>query len=188
MQLSPGLRRLAKDLESGLPAPVGRPIHVRFLPNLHAHRGRLLSRPIGQPIHAACDLRKRDIVLDSGLRSQPGELRRILAHELFHFAWVCLGNPGRRSYAQLIDNEWARRARGELGWSAQYRKDELRHTPVSDRNPRHWRDYVCESFCDTGAWLYSGIPSHAEFTLAGRFTKIRAAWFQEYFRGRRLSI
>ena len=21
---------------------------------------------------------------------------------------------------------------------------------------RHWREYCCESFCDTAAWLYSG--------------------------------
>ncbi len=192
MLLSPKLRhpflRLVKTLESKLPKADGKHIRVRFLPNLHTHRGRLVSHEAGQQIHGACDIRKRIIVLDSGLRAHPPELRRILVHELFHFVWANLGNPTRKSWVDLIEKEWERRARGELGWSAEYRKDALRAIPAAERNPRYWREYLCESFCDTAAWLYSEVKTHEEFTLAPRFTKARAAWFRESFQSRKLSI
>ena len=161
---------------------------MRFLPNLHTHRGRLVSHAIGQPIHGASDIRKRTIVLATELRAQPSELRRILVHELFHFAWASLGNPARKSWAQLIESEWERRARGELGWSSEYRKQALRLIPSAERDPKYWREYLCESFCDTAAWLYSDAGSHEEFTLAPRFAKARAAWFQASFGSRRLSL
>ena len=32
---------------------------------------------------------------------------------------------------------------------------------------RRWREYCCESFCDTAAWMYSGVERHEEFTLGG---------------------
>jgi hypothetical protein len=170
-----------------LPEADGKQIRVRFLPNLHSHRGHLVSDTVGQPIHAASDLRRRTIVLDAGLPEHPSELRRILVHELFHFGWASLGTPRRKSWEQLIEDEWARGARGELGWSSEYRKKALRKI-AAERNPRCWRDYLCESFCDTAAWLYAGLGSHAEFTLAPRFTKSRAAWFRECFQSRKLSI
>lgn len=192
MQLSPKLRRpflkLVKALASRLPEADGEYIRVRFLPNLHAHRGRLVSYAVGQPIHAAADIRKRTIVLDAELRTQPAELRRILVHELFHFAWASLGNTARKSWAQLIEVEWKRRARGELGWSSEYRKKALRQIATDDRDPKSWREYLCESFCDTAAWLYADVGSHAEFTLAPRFATARAAWFRESFQSRKLSI
>jgi hypothetical protein len=40
-----------------------------------------------------------------------------------------------------------------------------------------WREYCCESFCDTAAWLYSGVQVHSEFTLAGRYRHRRRVWF-----------
>lgn len=171
-----------------MPKTDGKYIRVRFRPNLHSHRGRLISYVAGQPIHAASDIRNRIIVLDTGLRAQPSELRRILVHELFHFAWANLGNPSRKSWSLLIEAEWSRRARGELGWSAEYRKQALRQIPAAERDPKSWREYLCESFCDTAAWLYSDAGSHEEFTLAPRFAKARAAWFRESFRSRKLSI
>ena len=64
-------------------------------------------------------------MLDQELERQPRELARILVHELFHFAWVRLGNPARRSYEALVREEWKQRARGELGWSAESRKRAL---------------------------------------------------------------
>ncbi len=140
------------------------------------------------PVLGASNLHKRDVVLDTGLRAQPKELRRILIHEMFHFAWARLGNPTRQSYTRLIEAELERGARGELGWSAQVRKDALREMPPARRPLRQWRDYVCESFCDTAAWLYSGIRSHQEFTLAPRYSKLRAVWFAECFRRRKLLI
>jgi hypothetical protein len=39
------------------------------------------------------------------------------------------------------------------------------------------REYCCESFCDSAAWLYSGIERHAEFTLPARSRRRRQAWF-----------
>jgi len=51
------------------------------------------------------------------------------------------------------------------------------------RTGRGWREYLCESFCDTGAWLYAGVKGHDEYTLAARFRKRRRAWFAEAFRG-----
>ncbi len=192
MRLSPKLRRpflrLVKALASELPEAHGKYIRVRFLPNLHTHRGRLISDSVGESIHAASDIRKRVIVLDAGLRAEPAELRRILVHELFHFAWANLGNATRKSWTKLIESEWNRRARGELGWSSEYRKKELRAMPPGEHHPRTWREYLCESFCDTAAWIYAGLDSHDEFTLAPRFAKAREKWFRESFGSKKVSI
>ena len=171
-----------------LPEFEGRAVWIRFLPELSAGRSQLYSnRVYGQPVHAATFIRKREIVLDQELERQPKELARILTHELFHFAWVRLGNNRRRSYEALLRGEWKRSARGELGWSAEMRKKAMPRQP-STTHHRKWRDYVCESFCDTAAWLYSGVARHAEFTLADGHRKRRAAWFRATFRNRRIPI
>ena len=44
-----------------------------------------------------------------------------------------------------------------------------------------WRDYLCESFCDTAAWIYSGVRRHPEYTLAARHRNRRAEWFRAAF-------
>lgn len=166
----------------------GRAIRIRFLPGLSAGRRKLYSnRDRGQPVHAATFIRKRRIVLDLELAAKPKELARILTHELFHFAWVHMGNQVRRSYLDLLHREWKQRARGELGWSAELRKCVLSGNPGSGAHPK-WRDYACESFCDTAAWLYSGIARHQEFTLAPRHRKRRTEWFHATFQGRRIPI
>ena len=72
---------------------------------------------------------------------------------------------------------WAGRAKGELGWSAEWRKAKLTAAD-GERRSRRWREYCCESFCDTAAWLYSVTSSHAEYTLAGRFRIARRRWFE----------
>jgi hypothetical protein len=157
----------------------GRSVSLRFLPALTADRRRIYSnRPQGEPVHAGSFIRKRRIVLDLELGRQPKELARILVHELFHFAWVRLGNPARQSYEALVRQEWKRHARGEMGWSAEMRKRALlerSHRPPSSRS---WREYLCESFCDTGAWLYSGVHRHPEYTLTARHRDRRAEWFR----------
>ena len=134
-------------------------------------------------VHAGSFLRERRIAFDCA----PAEFPRIFVHELFHFVWARLGNPARLSYEFLIEAELAAGARGELGWSAEWRKRVL---SLADRRgrSRRWREYCCESFCDTAAWLYSGVPRHGEFTLAGRHRQRRRAWFLESVEGRRLSI
>jgi hypothetical protein len=168
-----------------LPEFDGRAISVRFLPDLSAGSRKLYSRrKVGQPVYAATFIRKRKIVFDQELERKPAEMARILAHELFHFAWVRLGNPARRSYEALLRREWNQHARGELGWSAESRKSALpRRPPVAK-----WRAYACESFCDSAAWHYSGLRRHSEFTLAGRHRKHRAEWFQATFANRRIPI
>lgn len=148
-----------------LPPLEGDPITVRFQPRLRAHRGRLLScEEPGEPVHAAAFIRNRQIVLDAVLLRRRRELARILVHELFHFTWVRLSNAQRGTYGTLLAGEHARQARGELGWSAEWRKRELSHDDWRDRS-RLFREYACESFCDTGAFLFAGLAVHAEFTL-----------------------
>jgi hypothetical protein len=157
-------------------------VDLRFLPELTADRRRLYSnRPRGQPVYAGSFIRKRRIVLDRELESQPRELARILVHELFHFAWVRLGNPARRSDEVLVRAEWTQRARGELGWSAESRKRMLLKRSSRPAVSAAWREYLCESFCDTAAWIYSGIRRHPEYTLAARHRDRRAQWFRAVF-------
>ena len=163
----------------------GRSLRVRFLPSLTAGSGKLYSnRTHGEPVHAASFVRKREIVLDRELERNSGELARILTHELFHFVWARLGNGTRRSWEAALHQERQARARGELGWSAESRKLCLpRGSRMPARKPTQWREYLCESFCDTAAWLYSGVRRHPEFTLAARHRRRRAQWFRTAFPG-----
>ncbi len=168
--------------------PEGRPIRVRFAPRLTARRGRLLvEREAGTPVHAGTFLRRREIVLDSELLAQPRELARIFVHELFHFVWLRLDHATRRSWEALLSEELRRRARGELGWSSEWRKQGLSATGCARRS-RRWRDYVCESFCDTAAWLALASRAHDEFTLAPGWRAVRRRWFGRALGGRALSI
>jgi hypothetical protein len=170
-----------------LPELEGAPVRILFLPALSAAGSKLYSHgQQGQPVHAATFIRRREIVLDDELRAKPKELTRILTHELFHFAWVRLSNQARQSYESILLEERRRHARGELGWSAEWRKAAL-----LQNKPAHspsWRDYVCESFCDTAAWLYGRIRRHDEFTLAERNRRRRAEWFRSAFQNRRIPI
>ena len=155
----------------------GAPIAVRYLPGLTAHRGKLLSASdAGQPVFAGSFLRKREIVLDSTLATNGNERARILVHELFHFVWVRLGNSDRRAWEAVLEAELRGRARGELGWSSERRKRAL---PKGLR-----RDYVCESFCDTAAWIYGQVKEHEEYTLAATWRRKRRAWFADRIDGR----
>ena len=165
------------------PALYGRAVRIEFRGNLTVHRGQLLSAQAkGTAVHAGSYLRQHLIVLDTALLADWQELNRILVHELFHFAWVRLGNPKRRSYGSLLGVEYAAKARGELGWSAEWRKNELTNHDFQACT-RRWRDYTVESFCDTAAHLYSGCQEHEEYTLAARWKKQRARWFQGIFEG-----
>ncbi len=129
----------------------------------------------GNPAHAATFIRQKLIVLDDALRSDPAEHARILCHERFHFVWARLGNPTRLSWEMLLQSEG--RARGETGWSAEWRRRELKPSDVIGRT-RRWREYCCESFCDTAAWVFTG--SENEVTLAKRYLNARKLWFSRY--------
>ena len=162
---------------NGFPTLRGLPIDVAFQPRLTAARGRLLSGASrGRPVLAGSFLRRREIVLDADLRRTPYKLERILVHELFHFVWAKLGNPNRRAWEALLRRELAAGARGELGWSAECIKAELTHSDEDGRSAR-WRSYVCESFCDTAGWLYSGAARYADLTLGRRHRERRRSWF-----------
>jgi len=140
-------------------------------------------RSHGHPAHAASFLRERRMVFDC-TRS---EFPRIFVHELFHFVWLRAGNPARARWEQLLVREFQGGARGELGWSAEWRKQALAAHDRPSRS-RRWREYCCESFCDTAAWLYSGADRHPEFTLATRFRAGRRSCFQITFAGARLPL
>jgi hypothetical protein len=153
----------------------GAPLRVTFRAELTAWRGELRSRdPRGTPVHAASHIRRREIVLDADLLRHPEDLARIFVHEVHHFVWVRLGNRRRRAYEEVLRREFEARARGELGWSAENLKRRLGAADI-ERRSRKWREYVCESFCDTAAWRYAGLRSHPEWTLAERFRRKRAA-------------
>lgn len=124
------------------------------------------------------------MVLDSELKADAGELSRIALHELFHFVWIRLGNPARRSWEELVRRHLRQGARGELGWSAEQRLRELRPEDV-ERRSRRWREYVCESFCDSAAWAFGVLNAHSEFTLEPSFRTERRRWFAEIWRHRR---
>src|SRR5215203_2772557 len=129
-----------------------RKIHVSFRPNLTAYKGKLLSKsPFGDAVYAGSFLRQRKIVLDEVMLRTPRVLERIFVHEVFHFVWSKLGNRLRASWERLVLQEFASGAEGELGWSAESMKQNL---SASDRiqRTRRWKDYLCESFCDTAGW------------------------------------
>ena len=160
------------------PRVEGRPIAIVFRPALKAYRGKLLSGAAarGKEVHAAGFLRRRQIVLDVALRDKPRELERILTHELFHFTWLRLGNPRRRSWEDLLRREIASRVKGELGWSAELAKSAVTRSDRI-RRARPWREYLCESFCDSAAWLFHSRSRHAEFTLPASARHARRRWF-----------
>jgi hypothetical protein len=134
-----------------------------------------VRRSLGNHL-AASSIPQRRIFLDAAVLAGGGEFERILIHELFHFSWVRLSNEKRRAWEQLLAREIAAGARGELGWSAERRKDRLTQWDLDLRTPG-WRRYACESYCDTAAWVFAGLAAHEEFTLAARARRARTAWF-----------
>jgi len=159
-----------------LPPLSGRPIRVE------------LRRSLG-PHLAATSIPRRLILIDSQTLRASGDFERILVHEIFHFAWPRLSNQKRWSWEDVLRSEFRARATGELGWSAEWRKEKLKgklartdraqipSLPSALPSTPPWRRYACESFCDSAAWLFSGLRDHDEFTLAPRFRRLRARWF-----------
>ncbi len=157
-----------------LPRMTGAPVRLQRARGLRDRRGEL---------HAGTFVRERRIAFDCSRAEFP----RIFVHELFHFVWLRKGNAARRSYEELVKSECLEGAAGELGWSAEWRKRALGRRDI-DARTRRWREYCCESFCDSAAWLYSGIGRHEEFTLDARFRGRRRAWFAGMAGGSALSI
>lgn len=157
-----------------------------YLPKLEGHPIRVRIRPSLGPHNAATSIPKRVILLDSEILPTP-DFERILVHEIFHFAWVRLSNAVRRDWERTLAHEFDQRAKGELGWSAEWRKNKLTTGDIGERS-RAWRLYACESFCDTAAWRFANLPDHEEFTLAARFRGARARWFKEHIETSVVSI
>jgi len=173
----PGERWLARRVEAllgRLPPATGAPVWIERVTGL---------RDRGGAVHAGSFLRQRRMVI----ACTRAEFPRVFVHEWFHFVWRRVGNPLRRDFEELLAAERRAGARGELGWSAEWRKRALTAQEVRGR-ARRWREYCCESFCDTAAWLYAGVARHAEITLGRRFRSRRREWFEQRIAGRRLSI
>lgn len=168
------LARRAMALLRRLPLAAGAPVLIERVAELRDQHGAA---------HAGSFLRERRIAL----ACTRAEFSRVFVHEWFHFVWARAGNSLRRDFESLLAAERAAGALGELGWSAEWRKRALTAQQALDRS-RLWREYCCESFCDTAAWLYAGVADHAEFTLAPRFRRSRQAWFAQNISGQRLSI
>jgi hypothetical protein len=165
----------------------GEPIELCFRPALRVCRGKLISGGgRGAEVHAGSYIRERRIVLDEVLRGDQPELRRILLHEIFHFVWPRIGNARRLEFERLIASEFSRGVQGELGWSSEWRKNAITRARMRSRG-RRWREYLCESFCDTGAWRWQG-GRHAEFTLEAAARRERAGWWRRHFDGQVLPV
>lgn len=156
-----------------LPILEGRPIEVRMV-------GAIAGHPGGGEAWAASSIPGRRILLHDSLAEDPDEFCRILIHELFHFVWVRLGNPKRFAWEHVLVSELDRkRPRGELGYSAEWRKQSLDPEDRRKRT-RDWRSYAAESFCDTAAWIYAEVADgHPEVTLGARDRNRRRRWFEQ---------
>jgi len=138
-----------------------------------------MRRSLGSHL-AGASIPQRLILLDVAVLARRGEFERVLIHELFHFAWVRLSNRNRVAWEQLLASELRDRVKGELGWSAEWRKETLTLADARLRTPR-WRRYACESFCDSAAWMFAGLRAHDEFTLATPCRRLRRRWIKEQF-------
>src|SRR3954453_1235687 len=117
----------------------------------------------------------------------PRVLERIFVHEVFHFVWSKLGAKLRSSYEQLVLDEFEAAVVGELGWSAESMKLQLASSDCELRT-RRWKDYLCESFCDTAGWLFGTARQYSEMTLGREQRDARRRWFREHVVRRPLSI
>src|SRR5579871_5753136 len=99
-----------------LPVITGRPVRLEIRHGLQDRRGS---------VHAGAFLRERRIAFEPALADDRVEFARIFVHEVFHFVWLRLGNSRRWSFESLLQRELLRHSRGELGWSAEWRKRAL---------------------------------------------------------------
>jgi hypothetical protein len=168
---------LVKEILTRLRPMAGISLSVSFQPELTVHNGKLLSGSPqkGSPVYAASFVRKRKIVLTTDLLTDPPMLRLILVHEVFHFIWPRLSNAIRKEFGELLRAELEGHARGALGESSGVKKQ------VWSRSAAAWKDYACESFCDTAAWLFAGVRRHQSFRLAKVWRTRRAFWFHNTF-------
>ena len=53
---------------------------------------------------------------------------------------------------------------------------------------RRWRDYVCESFCDTAGWYFGSAKRYSEMTLSRDERAERRRWVRGHLLDKTLSI
>ena len=117
------------------------------------------------------------------------EFPRIFVHEVAHFIWLRLGNPVRLSYEDAgARAKWRLRREGGTRLERGVAEGRAATRRISTGATRRWREYCCESFCDTAAWLYSGLERHREFTLARTLEAAAARVVREALGNRTLSI
>jgi hypothetical protein len=163
-----------------LPPLDGSPLGVEIRSRIQVERGRLILHGNGgHAVHGAANIRGRKILLEAALLDDPPNLKRIFLHELCHFVWVRLSNGKRLEFEEVLRREFDSGARGELGWSAEMRKHQISAADVEKRS-RRWREYACESFCDTAAWWFGESTDHPECTLSRRYHSGRRAWCRNF--------
>ena len=118
-------------------------------------------------------------MLDEQMLRTPRVLERIFVHEVFHFVWSKLRNELRCSYEDMVIDEFENNTLGELGWSAESMKLQLTKWDRKKRT-RRWKDYICESFCDTAGWLFGSARQYSEMTLGREERDARRRWFREH--------
>lgn len=158
------------------------------LPAIRVATARLSETFEDDCVHALSFIPQGYLLLGEDLFASPAELGRILFHELCHFLWPRL-RRGRGVYEAAILREAGAGIGGELGFSAAAARLGL---PAHITNPerlaptefRRWRHYLCESFCDTGAYVLPrrsgyGRSRHSEWTLPRQARPAReAAWLE----------
>ena len=87
----------------------------------------------------------------------------------------------------VIRKEFDHDVLGELGWSAESMKLQLTKSDRKKRT-RRWKDYLCESFCDTAGWLFGSARQYSEMTLGREERDARRRWFRENLSDRSLPI
>lgn len=157
------------------------------LPAIRIAAARLSETFAQDCVHALSFIPQGYLLLGEELFASPAELGRILFHELCHFLWPRL-RRGRAIYEAAILRETRAGIGGELGFSAAESRLGLpgRITDPRRLAPgqfRRWRHYLCESFCDTGAYVLlrrsCARSRHSEWTLPREARPAReAAWLE----------
>ncbi len=158
----------------------GDPIRIRYRADLRD--------TAGNPAHAATFIRSREIILDPESKKKPRQHRRILLHEYFHFVWVRLGNPRRAAWEALLKSEWETRARGEAGWSAEWRKKNLSAARCCRPHALLARILLRKLLRYRRVCIFAANPDRSEVTLSPTRLRARTAWFPKRFPSQTFAI
>lgn len=183
LELSPAISRRGRRAPERWLRPIPPEVAAR-LPRIRVSVFDHRKLPAGSVAQGVSFIPQRYLLLNDSLLSRSAELGRILYHELSHFLWPRLGNRRRALFETAVAREVKARVRGELGHSAQSAKQWwLGSRPAGKPSlvpGADWRHYLCESFCDTGAWALLQAAGHrrqhSEWTLSrgARPARLRA--------------